>query len=160
MKLFGIYWPSANFNLYVKCLLQVLHSTQVCSTWFLEFQYFRSEGRRFNDLTNLFISRRNFIPLRLCEWSSPKHRACALSGGDRSGTAVSNNNGLCSSPHSLRERQFKVPNIRRTWTSIQNRNWSLCTDPHLESCTVIFSLCFSIGFWDAKIGGSAPWWGG
>lgn len=57
MKWRGIYWP-ADFNLHVKCSLEVLHSSSVCTqsfNWSLELQYFRTEGKRFNYLKPSFF---------------------------------------------------------------------------------------------------------
>lgn len=81
-KLHGVYWPSVNFNLYVKWLLKffiLCRFVHRVSTWFLESQYFRTGGKHFSYLTQLslslfFIYRRNSILVRLSE-SRAEHRA-------------------------------------------------------------------------------------
>lgn len=88
-KLHGVYWPSVNFNLYVKWLLKffiLCRFVHRVSTWFLESQYFRTGGKHFSYLTQLslslfFIYRRNSILVRLSE-SRAEHRAHKLFSGD------------------------------------------------------------------------------
>lgn len=58
-KLHGVYWPSVNFNLYVKWLLKffiLCRFVHRVSTWFLESQYFRTGGKHFSYLTQLSLS--------------------------------------------------------------------------------------------------------